>query len=182
MTDRSDWLSRSDEDWREINAEYIPRTREGWRQFNARYVEEFRKHNGRPPGRERDLLLFTRGARTGREHVTPLRYLRHGDGFIVCASKGGAPHHPAWYYNISAYSTAKIEVGNRAIEISAEVLSGERREQAWTKWIEAYPHAKIYAARAGRELPIMLLMPVGRDLHRAGHPRPDSATLSHIVR
>ena len=52
------------------------------------------------------LLLHTRGARSGEPRTTPLLYTPLDDAFIVVASKAGAAHHPAWYYNIRAHPDA----------------------------------------------------------------------------
>src|ERR1700732_3837482 len=58
------------------------------------------------------LLLHTRGARSGQPRSTPLLYTRHGDGYVIVASKAGADHHPAWYHNLRAHpDTVTIEVG-----------------------------------------------------------------------
>ena len=47
-------------------------------------------------------LLETIGARSGEPRTTPLLYLRDGDRVVLIASKGGAPHHPAWLHNLRA--------------------------------------------------------------------------------
>ena len=48
------------------------------------------------------LILTTTGAKTGKPRTTPLVYTRHGDGYVIVASKGGSDTHPAWYRNIVA--------------------------------------------------------------------------------
>jgi hypothetical protein len=40
--------------------------------------------------------------------VRPLFYRQAGDGYIVVASKGGAPQHPGWYRNILANSELEV--------------------------------------------------------------------------
>ena len=52
------------------------------------------------------MLLTTTGARSGVARTVPLAYSRDGDAYVVTASKGGAPTHPAWYYNLLADPTA----------------------------------------------------------------------------
>ena len=43
----------------------------------------------RLPGAPPSLLLHTVGAKTGRARTTSLSYARHGDDYLVVASKGG---------------------------------------------------------------------------------------------
>src|ERR1700724_4090929 len=59
-----------------------------------------------PPGRPEitvpSLLLTTSGRKSGERFIFPLFYGKAGDGYIVVASKGGAPQHPGWYRNLLA--------------------------------------------------------------------------------
>ena len=41
------------------------------------------------------LLLTTKGRTTGEPRTTPLIYEAAGDDYVIVASKGGAPEHPA---------------------------------------------------------------------------------------
>ncbi|HLQ61981.1 MAG TPA: nitroreductase/quinone reductase family protein, partial [Candidatus Acidoferrales bacterium] len=77
-----------------------------WNDFNRRLIEDLRAHGGRPTsgpflGRQ-VLILTTLGARTGEKRETPLAYTRDGDDYVIVASKGGAPTHPAWFHNLVA--------------------------------------------------------------------------------
>jgi hypothetical protein len=42
------------------------------------------------------VLVKMRGARSGKTRTIPLMCVPHGDDFILVASQGGAPKHPAW--------------------------------------------------------------------------------------
>ena len=42
------------------------------------------------------LLLTTTGRKSGNSLALPLIYKQVGNGFVIIASKGGAPAHPAW--------------------------------------------------------------------------------------
>ena len=48
------------------------------------------------------LLLTTTGRRTGEARTSALIFGRDGDDYLVVASMGGAPRHPAWYLNLTA--------------------------------------------------------------------------------
>jgi deazaflavin-dependent oxidoreductase (nitroreductase family) len=56
------------------------------------------------------LLLTTAGARSGLARTTPVNYTRAGQGYVVVASKSGAPRHPDWYHNLLAHPDAAVEV------------------------------------------------------------------------
>ena len=89
----------------------------GW---NDKIIEEFRANGGKVGGPFEGgtlLLLHSTGARTGREHVTPVMYRTEGDGYAIFASKGGAPDNPDWYHNVLAHpkvSGFRIPAGHNA--------------------------------------------------------------------
>jgi hypothetical protein len=43
--------------------------------------------------------------------MLPLIYGKDGDRYLIVASKGGAPEHPAWYVNLHAQLNVKVQVG-----------------------------------------------------------------------
>src|SRR6204780_5017265 len=58
---------------------------------------------GRPEMTVPGLLLTTTGRKSGEKFIFPLFYGETGDGgYIIVASKGGAPKHPVWYLNLVA--------------------------------------------------------------------------------
>src|SRR5260370_11752853 len=78
------------------------------------------------------VLLTTVGARSGSERTHVLGGFADGDeAWLVMASKGGAPTHPAWFINL-AKSPDKIwlEVGNRKLRVVAHSLKGQEPEEA----------------------------------------------------
>jgi deazaflavin-dependent oxidoreductase (nitroreductase family) len=46
------------------------------------------------------LLLTTMGRRSGKVLTLPMIFGRSGPNYVVAASRGGAPTHPAWYFNL----------------------------------------------------------------------------------
>src|SRR6185436_16582000 len=55
--------------------------------------------------RETDLpviIVTNRGWKTGAIRKTPLMRVVDGKNYILVASQGGAPEHPAWYHNLKA--------------------------------------------------------------------------------
>jgi hypothetical protein len=54
------------------------------------------------------LLLTTTGRTSGEKRTAPLIYGEDGGAYVVVASKGGAPQHPAWYLNLSADPAVEV--------------------------------------------------------------------------
>lgn len=104
-------------------------------------------------------LLETRGARTGtlRRHAT--LYFHDGERVTIIASKQGAPEHPAWYFNIRK----NPEVRYGGVPFRAEIVEDEaERERLWQLADRVFPpfaDYRAWAARAGRSIPIVQLIP-----------------------
>jgi deazaflavin-dependent oxidoreductase (nitroreductase family) len=113
------------------------------------------KHPGLPPM----LLLDHVGARSGAQRTSPLVYVRDGEDYVVVASKGGYPQHPAWYHNLRANPDTTIQVGARRLSVHARVADGEERARLWPKAVATYRGYTGYQARAGREIPLVILAP-----------------------
>src|SRR5471032_1696135 len=75
------------------------------------------------------LLLTTRGRVSGEPRTTPLIHRTDGERWIVVASKGGAPEHPAWFQNLQADPQATIQVLAEEIPVTAGVAEGDERER-----------------------------------------------------
>ena len=107
------------------------------------------------------VLLTTVGARSGRERTHVLGGFADGeDAWLVMASKGGAPTHPAWFINL-AKSPDKIwlEIGNRKLRVAASLLKGEEREDALGRIAAVAPRYRAYQKKTDREIPIIRLTP-----------------------
>jgi len=107
------------------------------------------------------VLLTTVGARTGHERTHVLGGFPDGDdAWLVVASKGGAPTHPAWFINL-AKSPDKIwlEVGNRKLRVVANSLRGKEREDALARVAAVAPRYGTYQKKTDREIPIIRLTP-----------------------
>jgi hypothetical protein len=68
---------------------------------------------GRPDITVPSLLLTTTGRKSGEKFIFPLYYGKAGDSYIVVASKGGAPQHPAGTATSSPTRTSKCRPGPR---------------------------------------------------------------------
>jgi len=111
-------------------------------------------------GKSPILLLNTVGRKSGKKRTTPLLYVMDGEGFVIIASKGGAPTHPAWYLNLIANPDATVEVGDREVRVRAEEVHGEDKTRLWQKMVEMYPTYDDYQTKTEREIPLLVLHPV----------------------
>jgi deazaflavin-dependent oxidoreductase (nitroreductase family) len=104
-------------------------------------------------------LLETRGARTGRVRRNGVIYFHDGDRVTIVASHLGRPEHPAWFFN--ARANPDLLLGGQPFR--AEVVEGEdARRRLWALAERVFPAYATYrerAARAGRTIPILQLVP-----------------------
>lgn len=122
-------------------------------------IEKFREDGRRTSGGTNPLLLLTtKGARTGRERVTPLNFSRDGDRYIVMASKGGSPTHPDWYRNLVAHPTVTVEADGEQFTARATVSEGADRKRLLKIHSTAMPFFGAYERRVKkREIPVIAL-------------------------
>ncbi len=112
-------------------------------------------------GRAPVLLLTTTGRRSGRRRTIPLLYVADGDDYVVVASNGGAPAHPAWYHNLCAHPDATVEVRGRSTPVRAtDVPAGPERERLWQGAMAIYAGYASYATRTDRTIPLVRLTPL----------------------
>jgi len=105
------------------------------------------------------LLLTTKGRKSGRTYTTPLGCFDHAEGYVIVASNAGQPANPAWFYNLKNDPHVTIQVMDKKMPVTAEVLSGEARAQAWQRVVETAPGYADYQTRTTREIPLILLRP-----------------------
>jgi deazaflavin-dependent oxidoreductase (nitroreductase family) len=126
--------------------------------YNHQVIEEFRTKRSQGQREERPrLLLTTRGAKSGKQHTTPMMYISDVDRLLVVASNIGAPRHPDWYYNLVASPGVTVEVGNETFSALASVTQGEERERLWTRIVEVAPFFLEHQAKTARQIPIIVL-------------------------
>ncbi len=133
--------------------------------WNSRIIEEFRANGGNVGGQFEGspmLILTTTGAKTGKQHTTPLMYLPYGDRLVVFASKAGADTNPDWYHNIVAHPMATVEVRNKIFEATATIETGEFRDQLFAKQAQLYPGFADYQRKTRRKIPAVSLRMAGK--------------------
>jgi deazaflavin-dependent oxidoreductase (nitroreductase family) len=127
--------------------------------WNTSIIEQFRAQGGKGVAQFGDalLLLHHTGARTGTVRVSPLAYYDDGDRLVVVASKGGAPQHPDWFFNLRANPDTTIEVGSSTVEVHAAEITGADYEQTWARVTAAMPNFADYQTRTTRRIPLVAL-------------------------
>jgi deazaflavin-dependent oxidoreductase (nitroreductase family) len=103
------------------------------------------------------LLLTTRGRRTGEPTTTPLIYEQADGGYVVIASKGGAPEHPGWYRNLAKEPRVEVQVKGEVFPARARTATGEERERLWRLAARQWPDYDAYQKRTEREIPVVVL-------------------------
>ena len=129
--------------------------------YNTKIIEEFRANQGAVGGPWTGttlILIHHIGAKSGIEHVTPLGCFTLGEGrFVIVASSGGSPRHPAWYHNLKANPRITVEVGAETFTVLADELTGAARAEMWPRLVAEYPTLGEHQAKTTREFPVILL-------------------------
>ena len=109
-----------------------------------------------------NLLLTTRGRRSGESRTVPLTYMADGDTFVLVASNGGADRHPAWWLNLRATPRATVQIAGRTVTVDAAEASPEERDRLWPQLTAMNPFYRMYEQLTARRIPVVILRPVGR--------------------
>lgn len=105
------------------------------------------------------LLLTTTGNKTGKSRTLPLIYGRDGSDYLVVASKGGAPQHPAWYLNLMHNPDAEIQVKEKKLKVHARTANSQERGRLWKIMTDVWPNYDQYTQRTDRLIPVVILSP-----------------------
>ena len=131
------------------------------RDWNAEVIAEFRANAGVVEAPYDDpppmILLHTIGARSGREHIVPMRAMPVGEALYIFASAHGSPRHPDWYYNMKAHPDFTIEIGAETRTVHAVEVTGEERDRLFAVHKARYPIFADYEQRLARTIPVMRL-------------------------
>jgi deazaflavin-dependent oxidoreductase (nitroreductase family) len=129
------------------------------RERNRVVIEQFRA-GGEIEGMHRDriLLLTTTGARTGREHITPMMFVRDDERLLVIAANAGAPANPDWYHNVVANPDVTVEIGHERYRAAATPLAGEDHLQRWEMIKSRFPFFGDYEKQVSRTIPVVELV------------------------
>ena len=123
----------------------------------------YRTLDGRWSSGSRDvrvLMITTPGRRTGIPRSACVRYLETDDGFLVWGTGSGSTRDPDWFRNLRRAEYADVQVRARHLRAQPRELLGAERDTAWSELVLAQaPQVQKYASRAGRTIPVALLVP-----------------------
>jgi deazaflavin-dependent oxidoreductase (nitroreductase family) len=97
------------------------------------------------------------GRKTGRVFITPLCYADIGGEVVVCGSKGGADHHPAWYLNLIESDAVDFQIATQAFRGSWREPQGAERDRIWSFFVDCHPFYTDYQTATARVLPLVLM-------------------------
>jgi len=103
------------------------------------------------------VIVTSRGNKSGKLRKTPLMRVEHGGEYALVASRGGAPTHPVWYFNLKADPEAvTIQDGRETFDAQVREVTGEERARWWERAVAAYPPYAEYQTRTAREIPVFV--------------------------
>ena len=142
-----------------LSGEYLPSTSEWARQqaetFEASGGQESAELRGVPI-----IVLTTVGAKTGGLRKTALMRVEHDGKYAVVASKGGAPEHPAWFYNLVKNPRVALQDGDTKKEYDARQAEGAERDEWWARAAAVWPDYDEYQKKTERRIELFVLEPV----------------------
>jgi len=75
----------------------------------------------------------------------------------VIGSNAGGAREPAWVGNLRARPRAQVRIRRELRAVVAFEAAGEERERLWALVVEGYPGCALYAQRATRRIPVVVL-------------------------
>lgn len=128
--------------------------------YNKPIIEEFRANKGVVGGDYEGLplaLITTKGAKTGKDRVSPVSYINDGDRVVITATNAGLDYHPQWYHNVCADPNLTVEILGEKYEATAKEIDGEERERLWEELVASNRRLGRYQSKTSRRIPVLVL-------------------------
>jgi deazaflavin-dependent oxidoreductase (nitroreductase family) len=103
------------------------------------------------------VLVTTTGAKSGKQRYVPLMRVEKDGRYLMVASKGGAPAHPSWYFNVKANPAVTLQDGDKVVALAARELDGDERDEWWRLAVDAYPPYAEYQTKTTRRIPVFVV-------------------------
>ncbi len=141
-----------------LEGEYAPSTSD-WARTQA---ERYEESGGTEADTLRDtglpiIVLTTVGAKSGKLRKTALMRVEHAGVYAVVASRGGAPQHPQWYFNLVANPLVELQDGAQRRDYRAREVYDDEKAIWWERSVAAYPPYANYQKRTDRQIPVFVL-------------------------
>lgn len=108
------------------------------------------------------VVVTMRGRRSGKLRKIALMRVEHEGSYAFVASKGGAPEHPEWYYNLVAHpDEVMVQDGPEPFDAVVRELDGEERAAWWERSVAAFPTYAEYQTKTDRLIPVLVASPKG---------------------
>ena len=110
------------------------------------------------------IVTTMKGHKSGKIRKVPLMRVEHGGEYALIASKGGAPTHPGWYYNLLETDEIQLQDGPEPGAYTIREVEGDERAAWYERGEAVYPPYTEYAenaAKAGRTIPVFVATPKG---------------------
>ena len=116
---------------------------------------------GKQLGKVTFLLLTTTGRNSGTKRSVPLTAIPYGAKYLVAASFGGSPTHPAWLTNILQDPAVQIRIGTKVKQAKASIIdtTDPGYEEMWEKAVATYGGYDNYKRATSRHIPIVVITP-----------------------
>lgn len=143
---------------------YIPSTID----WVAEQIAEYEASGGTRATTLRDtgipiIVVTMRGQRSGAVRKIALMRVEHEGCYALVASRGGAPTHPDWYYNLLADPSVSIQDGATPQAFTVREVNGAERDLWWQRSVDVfatYDDYRVSAGEAGRTIPVLVAEPV----------------------
>ncbi len=128
-------------------------------------VEAYERSGGRQANTLRDtgipvVIVTMRGNKSGKIRKVALMRVEHNGEYALVGSKGGAPQHPLWVYNLSATpDEVTIQDGPEPFEARVRQVTGEERAAWWERAVATFPPYALYQQKTDREIPVFVASP-----------------------
>jgi deazaflavin-dependent oxidoreductase (nitroreductase family) len=111
-------------------------------------------------------MLVVELTTTGRKSGLPRSVMltsphQNGDTIVLVASRGGDDQHPAWLLNLRDNASVTVGTKNDTKQMTARIADETERAELWPKITAVYKGYAGYQRKTGREIPVVLLEPVG---------------------
>jgi len=91
----------------------------------------------------------------------PVIYIKDGDRSVIAAAYSGSDTDPAWWLNLRADPRAEVQVMGSTMQVEATEASSDDRPELWRRLVQMYPYFADYERRTTRQIPVIVLNPVG---------------------
>ena len=140
-----------------ISGEYVP-SPAGWVRDQVEQYEASAGARANTMGESGlPIIVVTMvGHKTGSLRKVPLMRVEHEGEYALVASKGGAPRHPLWYWNLMANPKVQIQDGPKPFDAVVHLATGEERAMWWDRAVAAFDRYAEYQENTEREIPVFI--------------------------